>query len=488
MTTVQAKPKTGQEVALMAHLLRRASFGATRSEVERRLEDGYEATVESLLNPASEYALPDDLIRRYHVDQSDLRNGNAAGAHWVYRMATTPNPLEEKMALLWHRVFATAATKLIQARMVVNQVDMFRKCGMGNFRDLLVNLSRDPGMLMWLDNQDNHKDSINENYGREILELFSMGVGNYTEDDIKECARAFTGWSVVNPDYMSIKMRNNTARPYGYIAWQFNYDEDDHDHGDKRFLGEIGDFNGEDVVDIICKQEATPRFIARHLYHFFVADEAPVPQWPYEDPRDPDAIDLMTQAYFDSGYEISAMLRAMFNADFFKDESVRFARIKSPAEMVVGTLRLAGGLELPSMETYAAAAVCSQMGQALYAPPSVEGWQGGSDWINTGAYVHRVNFASKILGNPNKPGLRALIAEVRGATEDGALSPDTLVDACLDAIGPMPVLDSTREGLTDYAAKWGDLTFDDEQDAADAESKIIIMLQLAATTQEYQLA
>ena len=488
MTTVQAKPKTGQEVALMAHLLRRASFGATRSEVERRLEDGYEATVESLLNPASEYALPDDLIRRYHVDQSDLRNGNAAGAHWVYRMATTPNPLEEKMALLWHRVFATAATKLIQARMVVNQVDMFRKCGMGNFRDLLVNLSRDPGMLMWLDNQDNHKDSINENYGREILELFSMGVGNYTEDDIKECARAFTGWSVVNPDYMSIKMRNNTARPYGYIAWQFNYDEDDHDHGDKRFLGEIGDFNGEDVVDIICKQEATPRFIARHLYHFFVADEAPVPQWPYEDPRDPDAIDLMTQAYFDSGYEISAMLRAMFNADFFKDESVRFARIKSPAEMVVGTLRLAGGLELPSMETYAAAAVCSQMGQALYAPPSVEGWQGGSDWINTGAYVHRVNFASKILGNPNKPGLRALIAEVQDAAQDGALSPDALVDACLDAIGPMPVLDSTREGLTDYASKWGDLTFDTEGDAADAESKIIIMLQLAATTQEYQLA
>ena len=488
MTTVQAKPQTRQDVALMAHLLRRASFGAARSEVERRLEDGYEATVESLLNPASEYALPDDLIRRYHVDQSDLRNGNAAGAHWVYRMATTPNPLEEKMALLWHRVFATAATKLIQARMVVNQVDMFRKCGMGNFRDLLVNLSRDPGMLMWLDNQDNHKDSINENYGREILELFSMGVGNYTEDDIKECARAFTGWSVVNPDYMSIKMRNNTARPYGYIAWQFNYDEDDHDHGDKRFLGEIGDFNGEDVVDIICRQEATPRFIARHLYHFFVADESPVPQWPYEDPRDPDAIDLMTQAYFDSGYEISAMLRAMFNADFFKDESVRFARIKSPAEMVVGTLRLSGGLELPSMETYAAAAVCSQMGQALYAPPSVEGWQGGSDWINTGAYVHRVNFASKILGNPNKPGLRALIAEVQDAAQDGALSPDALVDACLDAIGPMPVLDSTRDGLIDYASKWGDLAFDTDQDAADAESKIIIMLQLAATTQEYQLA
>jgi uncharacterized protein (DUF1800 family) len=315
-----------------------------------------------------------------------------------------------------------------------------------------------------------------------------MGVGNYTEEDIKECARAFTGWSVVNPDYMSIKMRNNTARPYGYIAWQFNYDEDDHDHDDKLFLGERGDFNGEDVVDIICKQEATPRFIARHLYHFFVADESPVPQWPYEDPKDPEAIDIMTQAYFDSGYDISAMLRVMFNSDFFKDKAVHFGRIKSPAEMVVGTLRLAGGLELPSMETYAAAGVCSQMGQALYAPPSVEGWQGGSEWINTGSYVHRINFASKVLGNPNKPGLRMLISDVQDYAEDGVLDAERLVDACFDVIGPMPVLDSTRQGLIDYATKWGDLTFDDDDATEYAEQKIVTMLQMAVTTQEYQLA
>ena len=483
-TTVQSK----QDVALMAHLLRRASFGATRAEVERRLEDGYEATVEALLNPGPPTELPDDIIRRYHVDQSDLRNGAAASARWIYRMATSENPLQEKMALFWHRVFATAATKLIQARVVVNQVDMFRAYGMGDFRDLLLRLSRDPAMLMWLDNQDNHKDSINENYGREILELFSMGAGNYTEDDIKECARAFTGWSVVNPDYMSIKMRNNTARPYGYIAWQFNYDEADHDHGEKRFLGESGDFNGEDVVDIICRQPATPRFLARHLYHFFVADEAPVPQWPFEDPKDPDAIETMTQAYFDSDCDISAMLRAMFNSDFFKAEAARHARIKSPAEMVVGTLRLAGGLELPSMETYAAAAVCSYMGQNLYAPPSVEGWMGGNDWINTGSYVHRVNFASKALGDPNKPGMRALIDGVRDAADDGYVTPEALVDACLDLIGPMPVLDSTRQGLVDYASKWGDLTFDTDEAAEDSERKITTMLQLVVTTQEYQLA
>ena len=436
--------------------------------------------------PTSSDDLPDDLIRRYHVDQSDLRNLTSAGAHWIYRMVMTEAPLREKMCLFWHRVFATAATKLIQARVVTNQINMFRAYGMGSFRDLLLQLSRDPAMMMWLDNQDNHKDSINENYGREILELFSMGVGHYTEDDIKECARAFTGWRVVNPDYMSIKMRNNTARPYGYMAWQFEYDDADHDHGDKTFLGETGDFNGDDIVDIICRQPATPQFIARHLYHFFVADEVPVPQWPHVEPKDPGAIALMTQAYFDSGYRISAMLEAMFHADFFKSEAARFARIKSPVEMVVGTLRMAGGLTLPSNDTYAAAAVCAQMGQHLMNPPSVEGWQGGSEWINTGAYVQRVNFASRVLSDPDKPGIRSIIERLGAYTDGGVMSAEALVDACLQVVGPLEVLDTTRAGLIDYASQLlggADL----RSGAAEAEQSILALLQLVVTTQEYQM-
>ena len=484
MTIVQEK----QDVALMAHLLRRAGFGATADELDRYMSVGYEATVEALLNPAPPEPLPDDLIRRYHVEQSDLRTGGAAGAHWMYRMVNMHSDglLREKMCLLWHRVFATAAHKLIQARVVTNQISMFREYGMGSFRDLLVELSRDPAMLMWLDNQDNHKDSINENYGREILELFSMGVGNYTEEDIKECSRAFTGWRVVNPDYMSIKMRNNTARPYGYIAWQFEYDDDDHDHGEKRFLGEVGDFNGEDAVDIICKQPATARFIARHLYHFFVADELPVPQWPHFEPRDPEAIEIMADAYFDSGYDLSAMLRAMFNSDFFKSEASLFARIKSPAEMVVGAMRLAGPVGLPSNDTYAAAGACGAMGQSLLSPPSVEGWQGGSEWINTGAYVQRVNFASRILNSPDKPGIRTVIDRIRDMAGGHPISAERLVDACLDILGPMPVVESSRAGLTDYASRWGDLSFADEESAAEAEKHIVTLIQLVVTTQEYQ--
>ena len=471
----------------MAHLLRRAGFGATPDELDRAMEAGYEVTVKDLLDPGPPDVLPEDLIRRYHIDQSELRGSGAAGSYWVYRMVMTSSPLREKICLFWHRVFATAATKLIQSRPLMNQIEMFRQYGMGSLRDLLVQLSRDPAMIMWLDNQDNHKGSINENYGREILELFSMGVGSYTEDDIKECARAFTGWRVVNPDYMSIKMRNNTARPFGYMSWQFEYDDDDHDHGQKTFLGETGDFNGEDAVDIICKQEATARFISRHLYHYFVADEEPVPQWPHTMPRDPEAIDVMTAAYFDSGYSIEAMLRAMFSSDFFKSEASHFARTKSPAEMVVGAMRLAGGLEIPSSETYAAAGACGGMGQGLLAPPSVEGWQGGSEWINTGAYVQRLNFVGKTLSDPNKPGVRVVIDRVARSARGSTLSPEELVDSCLEVLGPMRVLDSTRSSLIDYAARYGPLRFSDQREASRIDEAIVAVIQLIVSTQEYQL-
>ena len=475
-----------QDLKLMTHLLRRAGFGATPDEFDRAMDKGYDAVLDKLLNPAGDDILPNDLIRRYHVDQSDLRGG--AVAYWVYRMVVTDYPLREKMCLFWHRVFATASYKLIQGRVVISQIDMFRDHGMGNLDNLLVRLSRDPAMIMWLDNQDNHKGSINENYGRELLELFSMGVGNYTEEDIKECARAFTGWRVVNPAYMSIKMNNNTSRPYGNMTWQFEYDDEDHDHGQKTILGETGDFNGEDVVEIICRQEATPRYIARHLYHYFVADEPPVPQWPHTPPANPDAIDAMTDAYFESDHSIKHMLKALFTSDFFKEEAFRYSRTKSPAEMVVNTLRLAGRMELPCYETYDAARASSGMGQALLGPPSVEGWQGGSEWINTGTYAEPVNFVTRVLGDPARPGVKGIIDRINRAAGAGDISADGLVDACLDVLGPLEVLDSTRANLVDFASTYGRLSFSDEGTAADTEEATLTLIQLIVSTQEYQMA
>ena len=209
-------------------------------------------------------------------------------------MVSTDSPLEEKITLFWHGIFATGNDKLNNPLVLLNQIDTFRRNGMGRFDDILLDLSRDPAMLIWLDNQTNHKDSINENYGREILELFSMGVGNYTEDDIKECARAFTGWSVKNAEYMALMGQKDSIWPYSRISWHYEYRQNDHDDTEKTFLGEKGKFDGEDIIEIICRQESTARFISRHLYNFFVEDEVQVPSWQDVPPKNPKAIGILT--------------------------------------------------------------------------------------------------------------------------------------------------------------------------------------------------
>ncbi|MCH7641918.1 MAG: DUF1800 domain-containing protein [Chloroflexi bacterium] len=475
--------KTGTDLDLIAHLLRRAGFGATRDELEEYAALGYDGAIDRLFNPGDRDAMPTDLIRRYHPDQSITQIAPSSGSVWMYRMVTTKAPFEEKIALFWHRVFATGQTKLIQGKVMLTQIEMFRQYGLGSFRDLLIQISRDPAMILWLDNQDNHKGAINENYGREILELFAMGVGNYSEEDVKECARAFTGWTIANMPYMSIKMRNNTLRPYGYVAWQFKYDESDHDEGDKTFLGETGNFTGEDVIEIICKNPATPRFIARHLYHHFIADELPVPQWPYEGPKDPEAIQLMVDAYFANDYSIGAMLRAVFESDIFKSEATQFARIKSPVELVVGTLRLSGGYDWPTSDIFKATAACGYMGQPLLAPASVEGWMGGEDWISTGSMVQRINFASNTMSDPSKKGVRAIIDRIADRHPAGNVDAGALVDDCLDLAGSLQVASDTRDGIVDYAREQGGI--DPRTD--DGAGKIVSILQLVVSTREYQL-
>ena len=335
------------ELALMAHLMRRAGFGDTRDELESHIAKGYEATVEELLHP--ENAPPsiedEDLVRRYHVDVNSLMLLESCQTYWLYRMINTVRPLEEKLALFWHGVFATGYTKLNHPKAILNQVEMFRRYGLGSFHTLLVRLSRDPAMIFWLDNKDNHKDGVNENYGRELLELFSMGVGNYTEDDVRQASRAFTGWTIRNVPYMASRNARDSVWPYGRLDWQFQYREDDHDDEEKTFLGQTGPFNGQDIIDIICQQPATARFIARHLYNFFVADEPQVPAWQSVPPRDPEAIDILTDAYFKHDYDIRSVLRVLFNSDFFKNAA--FAKVKSPTELVVGSARLAGGHRFP---------------------------------------------------------------------------------------------------------------------------------------------
>ena len=308
------------DLALIAHLMRRAGFGATREELESYVAQGYEATVEDLLHPESAPGgiEDEDLIRRYSPQRHSVTGLPDAQAEWVYRMINTKRPLEEKIALFWHGIFATGDLKLDHPRTILNQIDMFRRFGLGSFLTLLLQLARDPAMIFWLDNKDNHGDAVNENFGREILELFSLGVGNYTEADVRECSRAFTGWTIRNAKMHTVIEELNSFWPYARLEWQFEYNDDDHDHGDKTFLGHTGNFNGEDIIDIICQQPANARFMARHLYNFFVADEPQVPAWSTVAPREPEAVQMLADAYFEHRYDMRSVLRVLFNSDFFK--------------------------------------------------------------------------------------------------------------------------------------------------------------------------
>ena len=475
------------DVRLMAHLLRRAGFGATRRELERYESQGYEAAVDELLAPAEPGRMGDDLVRRYHHEYSGLMGQTGPGATWLYRMISTDNPLQEKMALFWHGLFATGYPKITNGKVMLDQLRMFRRYGLGSFKTLLVELSKDPAMIIWLDNQDNHTGTINENYGRELLELFSLGVGNYTEDDVKECARAFTGWTIGNMEYMKLRAIRDSIWPYGRISWHFRYREEDHDDGEKTFLGETGRFNGEDIIEILCRQEATAKFLARHMYHYFVADEPPVPQWPYTPPRNPAAVDALAQAYFDSGYDITAMLRVLFTSDFFRSQDTWYEKVKSPADLMAGVLRLTGEYRMPERDFVGESQRMTFMGQQLANPPSVEGWHQGTEWVDTGTLVERINFATGHLGRIDAPGVRSMIRGVCSQAE-GPISPEGLVDACLDQMGARTVSDDTRESLLAFASKRGDLEVAGREPDEEAQRRVAEMLQLVAATTEFQRA
>ena len=475
------------DVRLMAHLLRRAGFGATRRELERYESQGYEAAVDELLAPAEPGRMGDDLVRRYHHEYSGLMGQTGPGATWLYRMISTDNPLQEKMALFWHGLFATGYPKITNGKVMLDQLRMFRRYGLGSFKTLLVELSKDPAMIIWLDNQDNHTGTINENYGRELLELFSLGVGNYTEDDVKECARAFTGWTIGNMEYMKLRAIRDSIWPYGRISWHFRYREEDHDDGEKTFLGETGRFNGEDIIEIICRQEATAKFLARHMYHYFVADEPPVPQWPYTPPRDPAAVDALAQAYFDSGYDITAMLRVLFTSDFFRSQDTWYEKVKSPADLMAGVLRLTGEYRMPERAFVGESQRMTFMGQQLANPPSVEGWHQGTEWVDTGTLVERINFATGHLGRIDAPGVRSMIRGVCSQAE-GPISPEGLVDGCLDQMGARTVSDDTMESLLAFASKRGDLEVGGREPDEEAQRRVAEMLQLVAATTEFQRA
>ncbi len=460
--------------ALVAHLMRRAGFGATPAELDTLTrEKTYEEIVGDLVNPERFEPLDQTLIERYY-------GGEAVAVHvgkWLYRMANSPRPLEEKMSLFLHHVFPVAWGKSEHGHSLYEQIAMFRQVGMIDMRTILLELSRDPAMIFWLDNNENHKDEINENYGRELLELFSMGVGNYTEDDIKAASRAFTGWTFRQP---------LSLYPNGHYPAEFEFVEDDHDYGEKIFLGHTGNFDGGDIIDIIVKQPATARFISRHLYNFFVEDEVQVPSWNTEPPKNPEAIEELSDVFLQSDGQMRPVLKTLFSSDFFK-EAREFKKVKSPTELVVGVLRQTGEFSSPTpgINRFAITTLNGSlfegpmaiMGQRLMNPPTVEGWHTGHEWIDSGTLSERIGFVEGQFEDISKAGVRDLV-ERAGSLDD---DPSQLVNRCLDLLGGVNVSEQTYGSLVDYASQLRNMK-GDEDDIVGVHN----LLQMTASTVDYQ--
>ena len=460
-----------EDVALMAHLMRRAGFGATRDELDRYVAMGYDATVDELIDPPDEVPSGKTALLLRYLPGALLPGGTPTPGqfNWMYHMITTQRPLVEKTALFWHHVFATGNAKVDNCDQMLEQLVMFRKYGMGNYREMLVELSKNPAMLFWLDNNENHRDAVNENWGRELLELFSMGVSNYTEVDVREASRAFTGWTI---------QPKLPRQPFGRFPWRFDYRGEDHDAAEKTFLGHTGNFDGEDIIDIIVREPATARFICRHLYNFFVADEVQVPAWTIQDARDENALEMMINAFEESDYSISAVLRMMFNSDFFKN--ARYPKIKSPAEIVASTLKMVGSNQVPEPSMPGIGNETGYMGQALLDPPSVEGWYTGQEWINSGSLLARINYVADKVSNTEFPGIQSIIGHMKA---DGVTTPEDLINASLEHMGYLEIGDETRQQLLDLAVTSGNVDWGNLEATG---QRVGEMLALISATTEYQ--
>jgi uncharacterized protein (DUF1800 family) len=334
--------------------------------VKRRIQQvedqGLEALVRELLEDAPDQEAEfQQTFERIRNDLMDFSQADQLQAWWCYRMLRTRTPLKEKITLFWHGHFTTSLPKVEDAYLVHRQIEMLRTHGLGNFRDLLRAVCHDPAMLVYLDSDANSKEHPNENFARELMELFTIGVGNYTEVDVREAARAFTGWTREGAE--------------------FHFNTDQHDNGFKQFQGHNGRLNGNHIMDILLQHSALPHFLARKLLVFFANPQ------PSEE-----VVAEAGRVLKEGGLNIKHFLNALFLSRYFHSPVCRGTRIASPVEYVVGACRSLGvRMSATQVRTHLVA-----MGQELLAPPTVKGWDGEKKWINTNAWAARTAFAQEL--------------------------------------------------------------------------------------------
>jgi len=400
----QIQTSSGEQISSdwqIPHLLRRAGFGASPSDLDDFRNLGVSGSLDQLINYENTYDpnLSDtpDITMTFTLKpaRSDM---SALIWWWINRMVMTSRPLEEKMTLFWHNHFATAIYKVRSPFLMFQQNQLLRSRAMGKFEELLMGITEDPAMLLWLDGATNRKGVANENYGREVMEVFTIGRGNYTEDDVKAAARAFTGYTLNKDGNAVFKPRL-------------------HDDGSKTFLGQTGNFDPQDIVHILANHPATARNLSTQLFQFFA----------FDNPTS-DIIDRLSNIYMGSGGDIKAVVREILTSPEFMSQQAYLSGVKSPVEYVVSALRSLDAAVTPNV----AIRTLNNMGQLPFDPPSVFGWPSGIAWINTSTMLERYNFPLYLR---NAFGT-ALVSQDSGSVDDvgQALFPDGLPEEVVSVI------------------------------------------------------
>jgi uncharacterized protein (DUF1800 family) len=470
----------------IGHLYRRAGFGASRLELLEAEKLGPEATIDLLFRgrPEADERLEDSFDSgRIAAERDD--DGARLRGWWLYWMLHSGHPLREKLALFWHNHFATSIAKVREPALMHGQVALLRKQGMGRFGPLLQSISKDPAMLVWLDSNSNVRGRPNENYARELMELFSLGVGHYSERDIREAARAFTGWHTDGKG--------------------FTFNRVAHDDGAKTVLGRTGNWNGGDVVRIVLAQPAAARFLVRKLYRYFVNENT--------EPSD-EFLGPLADSFRKSDYDVSALVRTILSSRHFFSEYAFRQRIKSPVEYVLGSVQAVCGIgggqsDRVRVPQQVLVPWVGAMGQELFAPPNVKGWPGGRAWLNTSTVLARNNFAEALTtgslwnepaqestsaaaftgmvlgGNTRKPahanGNRAADFDpARLLREEKLSTPEAIVGAVADLYMPGGVPPQTRAALVGFISEG-------QPSAADLDERVREAVHGLLTSADYQL-
>ena len=428
--------------ALAAHLLRRTSFGGHSREIEQAVKRDPQQVVSQLVSGprgGDEFKQQSEAFAR-----TVLASGEASqlSAWWGYTLLTSPHPLLERATLFWHGHFATSAEKVQDANAMYNQNRLLRRHALGDFAALVQAISRDPAMLIYLDSATNRKAHPNENFARELMELFCLGEGNYTERDVQQLARCFTGWEI----------RRN----------RFRFNRYQHDFGDKTLLGKTDRFPEGAAIDLVLQQPAATRFVVRKLIRFFVLDESDAT---------PELVEPLAVELREHEWDLRYIVQRILGSNLFFSEYAVGRKIRSPVDFTVGLLRSLEG----STNAYQLAELLLQLGQGLFYPPNVKGWEGGRTWINSSTLLARANAMGTLIRDEKTrfggQSLQAYFAKLDART------PEAIVDRLLELTLAVECPADVRRRLVELAST----------SKADESQRIAETIHALCTIPEFQL-